>query len=77
MKTPKRINGALDLFEKLVCRHGKCGYKPLLNKACPSKVRPSVPENHPEFIMFCIQIKGNVRKADILVRFNPVLPSVF
>lgn len=50
MRTPKRINKALDFFEKLVWRHGKCGYKPLLNTTCPSKVSLSIPYNGPEFI---------------------------
>ena len=44
MRTPKRINSALGLFEKLIWRHGKCGYKPLLNTACPSKVRVNTPK---------------------------------
>ncbi|EKM58355.1 uncharacterized protein PHACADRAFT_91124, partial [Phanerochaete carnosa HHB-10118-sp] len=38
IKTPKRLRGALDLVDKTIWRHGKCGYKSLLDKACPSKV---------------------------------------
>ena len=37
-KTPRRVKPALDPLEKMVWRHGKCGYKPLRDKACPSKV---------------------------------------
>ncbi|KDQ59313.1 hypothetical protein JAAARDRAFT_127533, partial [Jaapia argillacea MUCL 33604] len=37
-KTPKRVKTALELLEKLIWRHGKCGYKPLRDKACPSRV---------------------------------------
>lgn len=37
-KTPKRLREAVDLVEKIIWRHGKCGYKPLLQKMCPSKV---------------------------------------
>jgi hypothetical protein len=36
-------------LEKMIWRHGKCGYKPLRDKACPSKV---ILENYPpEFQM--------------------------
>ncbi|TFK40170.1 hypothetical protein BDQ12DRAFT_486484 [Crucibulum laeve] len=38
-KTPKRLKEVLPLVEKLIWRHGKCGYKPLRNKVCPSKLR--------------------------------------
>ncbi|KIP07641.1 hypothetical protein PHLGIDRAFT_70705 [Phlebiopsis gigantea 11061_1 CR5-6] len=37
-KTPKRLHEALDLVEKIIWRHGKCAYKALLQKTCPSKV---------------------------------------
>lgn len=37
-KTPKRLKDILSLLEKMIWRHGKCGYKPLRDKACPSKV---------------------------------------
>ncbi|KAH7918963.1 hypothetical protein BV22DRAFT_1023775, partial [Leucogyrophana mollusca] len=36
-KTPKRLREILLLLEKMVWRHGKCGYKPLRDKICPSK----------------------------------------
>jgi len=76
MRTPKRINDALNFFEKLIWRHGKCGYKPLLNMACPSKVGLCVPYNGREFISG-IQVNGSVQKADILVSFNTVLPFAY
>ncbi|KAI0734344.1 hypothetical protein BC629DRAFT_1266802, partial [Irpex lacteus] len=38
-KTPKRVKPALDLLDKLLWRHSKCKYKPLLKRLCPSKVR--------------------------------------
>ncbi|CAL1716650.1 unnamed protein product [Somion occarium] len=38
-KTPKRLKPVLPILEKLIWRHGKCGYKPLLNKICPSKLK--------------------------------------
>ena len=77
VKTPKWIM-VLNSFEKLAWRHGKRGCKPLLNEACPSKVCPGLPRSHPKFMhMPCVRIKGDVRKADILLSFNPVLPSVF
>ncbi|KAF8440398.1 hypothetical protein L210DRAFT_3400793, partial [Boletus edulis BED1] len=37
-KTPKRLKEVLSLVEKMIWRHGKCGYKPLRDKVCPSKV---------------------------------------
>jgi hypothetical protein len=37
IKTPKRVNPALDLLEKLIWRHGKCAYKPLRDKLCPAR----------------------------------------
>ncbi|KAK7690659.1 hypothetical protein QCA50_005758 [Cerrena zonata] len=37
-KTPKRVKCVLHILEKMIWRHGKCGYKPLLNKLCPSKL---------------------------------------
>ncbi|KAJ8591700.1 hypothetical protein M405DRAFT_734626 [Rhizopogon salebrosus TDB-379] len=37
-KTPKRLRDVLVLLEKMIWRHGKCGYLPLRNKVCPSKV---------------------------------------
>ncbi|KAF9778988.1 hypothetical protein BJ322DRAFT_467552 [Thelephora terrestris] len=42
IETPRRVENALGFFEKLIWRHGKCGYKPLLNTACPSKVKGNV-----------------------------------
>lgn len=38
-KTPKRLRQVLPLLEKLIWHHGKCAYKPLIQKLCPSKVR--------------------------------------
>ena len=37
-KTPKRLKDTLHLLETMIWRHGKCGYKPLRDIACPSKV---------------------------------------
>ena len=44
-KTPKRLKEALVLIEQMIRRHGKCGYLPLLNLACPSRVRVTVHAN--------------------------------
>ncbi|KAJ6531932.1 hypothetical protein B0H19DRAFT_965917, partial [Mycena capillaripes] len=41
-KTPKRLRDVIPMLEKLIWRHGKCGYKPLRDHACPSKVSPFV-----------------------------------
>ncbi|KAJ7170830.1 hypothetical protein C8R43DRAFT_68505 [Mycena crocata] len=38
-KTPKRLKEVIPMLEKLLWRHGKCGYKPLRDHACPSKVK--------------------------------------
>jgi hypothetical protein len=38
-ETPKRLKDTLVLLEKMIWRHGKCGYKLLRDIACPSKVR--------------------------------------
>ncbi|KAJ7678944.1 hypothetical protein DFH06DRAFT_974446 [Mycena polygramma] len=38
-KTPKRLRDVVPMLEKLIWRHGKCGYKPLRDHACPSKVK--------------------------------------
>ncbi|KAJ7773424.1 hypothetical protein B0H16DRAFT_149066 [Mycena metata] len=38
-KTPKRLREVIPMLEKLLWRHGKCGYKPLRDHACPSKVK--------------------------------------
>lgn len=27
------------MLEKMIWRHGKCGYKPLRDHACPSKIK--------------------------------------
>ncbi|KAF9647961.1 hypothetical protein BDM02DRAFT_3097222, partial [Thelephora ganbajun] len=62
MRTPKRINNALDFFEKLIWRHGKCGYKPLLNTACPSKVSPKVSQNNRKFMYMGFRSKATCRK---------------
>ncbi|KAJ7707576.1 hypothetical protein B0H17DRAFT_917647 [Mycena rosella] len=37
-KTPKRLKEVIPLLEKMIWRHGKCGYEPLRDHACPSKV---------------------------------------
>ncbi|KAG1737329.1 hypothetical protein EDB19DRAFT_1637045, partial [Suillus lakei] len=37
-KTPKRLKDVLVLLETMIWRHGKCGYKLLRDKICPSKV---------------------------------------
>jgi len=62
MRTPKRINGALDYFEKLIWRHGKCGYKPLLNTACPSKVSLSATYTGRDFIYLGFRSTAACRK---------------
>ncbi|KAF8348939.1 hypothetical protein F5887DRAFT_879529, partial [Amanita rubescens] len=36
--TPKRLKRLLPILDQMIWKHGKCGYKPLLNIACPSKV---------------------------------------
>ena len=41
VKTPKRLKTVLHRLEQLIWHHGKCGYKPLLQRLCPSKVRSS------------------------------------
>jgi len=41
VKTPKRLKPVLPLLEKMIWRHAKCGYKPLRDKVCPSKVAQS------------------------------------
>ncbi|TCD64911.1 hypothetical protein EIP91_003447 [Steccherinum ochraceum] len=38
VKTPQRIKAALPLLEQLIWHHSKCGYKPILQRVCPSKV---------------------------------------
>ncbi|RDB25955.1 Telomerase reverse transcriptase [Hypsizygus marmoreus] len=38
-KTPKRLKGVLPLLEAMIWRHGKCGYKPLRDKVCPTKLK--------------------------------------
>ncbi|CCM03069.1 uncharacterized protein FIBRA_05189 [Fibroporia radiculosa] len=38
-KTPKRLKPVLAMLDQMIWRHGKCGYKALLNIACPSKIR--------------------------------------
>ncbi|KAJ3893208.1 hypothetical protein GG344DRAFT_43738 [Lentinula edodes] len=37
-KTPKRVKAVLPLLEKLIWRHGKCKYRLLRDRSCPSKV---------------------------------------
>ena len=37
-KTPPRLKDAVSLLGQLFRRHSRCGYKPLLDKICPSKV---------------------------------------
>ncbi|KAI5122895.1 hypothetical protein M0805_007573 [Coniferiporia weirii] len=41
-KTPVRLKNALPLLGQLFHRHSKCGYKPLLDKICPSKLKPDL-----------------------------------
>ncbi|GJE88721.1 telomerase reverse transcriptase [Phanerochaete sordida] len=38
-KTPKRLKDAVVLVERTIWRHSKCGYKALLDKMCPTKLR--------------------------------------
>ncbi|KAH9940967.1 hypothetical protein B0H21DRAFT_780274 [Amylocystis lapponica] len=38
-KTPKRLKPVLKTLDKLIWMHGKCGYKALLEMACPSKLK--------------------------------------
>ncbi|CAA7267063.1 unnamed protein product [Cyclocybe aegerita] len=38
-KTPKRLKDTLPLLEKLLRRHGRCGYVPLRDRVCPSKIK--------------------------------------
>ncbi|PSR75587.1 hypothetical protein PHLCEN_2v9067, partial [Hermanssonia centrifuga] len=39
IKTPKRLKSILSLLERTMWRHHKCGYRPLLQKICPSKLK--------------------------------------
>ncbi|THH05865.1 hypothetical protein EW145_g4492 [Phellinidium pouzarii] len=39
-KTPARLRSTLPLLAQLYHRHKKCGYKALLDKVCPSKLKP-------------------------------------
>ncbi|EGN91919.1 hypothetical protein SERLA73DRAFT_17315, partial [Serpula lacrymans var. lacrymans S7.3] len=36
-KTPKRLREVMRLLDKVLWRHGKCGYSRLRDLACPSK----------------------------------------
>jgi hypothetical protein len=38
-KTPKSLKNVLPMLDKLLWYHGKCTYKLLRNKVCPSKER--------------------------------------
>ncbi|KAG6862537.1 hypothetical protein C0995_000085 [Termitomyces sp. Mi166 len=38
-KTPKRLKEILLLLESMIWRHKKCGYTPLRDKVCPSKLK--------------------------------------
>jgi hypothetical protein len=37
-KTPKRLKPVLKLLDTMIWRHGKCAYKALRDKVCPTKV---------------------------------------
>ncbi|THV07327.1 hypothetical protein K435DRAFT_605904, partial [Dendrothele bispora CBS 962.96] len=37
-KTPKRLKESIPLLEKLLWRHGKCKYKLICDRVCPSKL---------------------------------------
>lgn len=37
-KTPRRLKPALNLIAEMIRKHRNCGYLPLLDLACPSKV---------------------------------------
>lgn len=38
-KTPKRLKNILPLIDRLLWRHGKTAYKPLMERVCPSKLQ--------------------------------------
>ncbi|KAG6896050.1 hypothetical protein C0992_010666 [Termitomyces sp. T32_za158] len=38
-KTPKRLKEVLPVLESMIWRHRKCGYVPLRDKVCPSKLK--------------------------------------
>ena len=38
-KTPKRLKDILPMLENLIRRHSRCGYLPLGDLSCPSKVQ--------------------------------------
>ena len=38
VKTPKRVKPALIHLSEMIRKHKKCGYLPLLDMICPSKV---------------------------------------
>ncbi|KAF7424166.1 hypothetical protein PC9H_009469 [Pleurotus ostreatus] len=44
-KTPKRLKESLKILQRMVWKHSKCGYKPLRDKFCPSKAKPSGKED--------------------------------
>lgn len=68
-KTPKRLKETLCILEKMIWRHGKCGYKPLRDKACPSKVIfPAAFRFDSIFIRFCSsQLTASLDSSIILV----------
>ncbi|KAF8952485.1 hypothetical protein BDZ97DRAFT_1681539, partial [Flammula alnicola] len=50
-KTPKRLKDILPHLERLLRRHGKCGYLPLRDRACPSKVCPCLPGSEIRYVL--------------------------
>ncbi|PFH53166.1 hypothetical protein AMATHDRAFT_39050 [Amanita thiersii Skay4041] len=41
-KTPKRVKPILPYLDQMIWKHGKCGYKPLLDLVCPSKKKKGI-----------------------------------
>jgi hypothetical protein len=45
-RTPRRLVQAVELMERMLWYHGKCGYVPLRDKTCPSKVDACFSHNY-------------------------------
>ncbi|KAG5342247.1 hypothetical protein C0989_004091 [Termitomyces sp. Mn162] len=83
-KTPKRLKEILTLLESMIWRHKKCGYVPLRDKVCPSKLQSTTESKQLDLsvILECVseqsillsQMPPSIGNSSIDSNGNPIQP---
>ncbi|KAH9481585.1 Telomerase reverse transcriptase [Psilocybe cubensis] len=66
-KTPQRLKGILPVLEKLIRRHSRCGYIPLRDLTCPSKIKTTGSKDFDSSVILEMMSENSIQLKSQLV----------